>query len=453
MSELSLSAVHDRFLDFVKRNPDALDRASFGKLLELEKDFTTYPVQLWPIFLGESWRRTFAEASVAVSRLLRSLPVRVFENDPVRLSEFYGYGVAQMEVIAALLQSTEILDDALGRGDFLLTADGRLQCLEFNMAGSIGGVWEPLAWLDRYQDAPPLRRFLDESGAAPGYTNSVDLLFRYLVDSSLNLAQNGELSLAITVPGWAFPPNLWRDHVESAYRAALARHGLDGALSLAPMEAFSERGGELWLEGRRTHILLEGYFGLVSRPIVAAQMSGRTRVFNGPVTRVLSDKQNIALLSELAGSDLLTAEERRAIDLWVPWTRRLEPGFASWQEERVYLPDLVTGERERFVLKPSNELGGEGILIGSRTEPGVWSAAVEAALDAPGWLVQEAVEPASHLFQTDRSGCEPFRLVWGLFTFGNTYGGVFLRLAPASEPSGVINAKRGAYVGLVVDVP
>lgn len=444
--------MQDRFLEFVKRNPEALDRASFGPLLELEELIPNFPVQRWPLFVDESWRRAFSAAAVAVSRLVRSLPVRVFENDPVRLSEFYGDDAARMEILAALLETTRILEEALGRGDFLLTCDGRLQCLELNMAGGIGGLWEPIVLLERFQRVPLLRRFLEENGVVPGFTNSLDLLFEHLVERSLDLAQSGELSLAIAASSWIFPPRLWRHHMESSFRAALDRRGLDGTLHLAPLEAFTERGGDLWLEGRCIHVLLEGYLGSVSGPVLTASMSGRTRVYNGPVTGILSDKRNLALLSELADSDLFTVEERRDIELYVPWTRRLETGFTSWRDERAFLPDLVTAERERFVLKPSNALGGEGVLVGRRTEPEAWSAALDAALDAPGWLVQEAVEPACHLLQAGDSGCAPFHTVWGLFTFGDTYGGTFPRMAPASEPSGVINAARGAHFGLVLDV-
>lgn len=449
---MRLSAVQDRFLEFVERNPEALDRTSFWPLTEIEKLFR-YPVQVWPLFIDESLRRKLAEASVAVSRLVRSLPVRVFENDPVRLGEFYGHDTAQMETCAALCQRTSILDEAIGRGDYLLTEDGRIQCLELNMAGSLGGVWETLFWVDRYQQVPVLRRFLDETGTVPVYTHSLRLAFEHLVDRSLDLAQNGELSMGIAVTGWSFPQEVWSRHGESSYRAALDRHGLDGALHQAPREAFTERGGELWLEGRRIHILLDGDLGVVSRPMIRAQMSGRARVYNGAVTRVLSDKQNFALLSELAGSDLFTADERRDIALYVPWTRRLEPGFTTWRDERAYLPDLAVEMRERFVLKPSNGLGGEGILIGSRTAPEVWNAAVEAALGATGWLLQEAVEPAEHPLLERDLGCVPCRTVWGLFTFGNNYGGLFARMSPSTEPSGVVNTARGASLGLVLDVP
>src|SRR5205085_6610476 len=56
----------------------------------------------------------------------------------------------------------------------------------------------------------------------------------------------------------------------------------------------------------------------------------------------------------------------------------------------VDLVEHVRRERERFVLKPNDDYGGAGIVLGWTVDAGEWEAALARALAEP-YIVQERV--------------------------------------------------------------
>src|SRR5262249_28808510 len=84
------------------------------------------------------------------------------------------------------------------------------------------------------------------------------------------------------------------------------------------------------------------------------------------------------------------AEERRAIDAHSPWTRRLEERRTTRAGEPIDLVPYVLRHRERFVLKPNDDYGGKGVVLGWAVGEAEWGQAVAAGLRTP-YVVQERV--------------------------------------------------------------
>ena len=443
-----LSQAQVELLEFIARNPEGLRRDTFAPV-GVRDEFMRYDPQVWPVFLGAARRRELERAAVAVGRLIRSLPRRVFHNDPDLMRDFYRIPAELAARISLLIDTTDILDTALSRGDFLDTPAG-LKCMEVNMCSNLGG-WAIPTWLPRFLSVPLLRRFLDESGVRFSFHNPLRLMFEHVAGAARDLADGGELDLAFLLPGEETPTERWRDWFQEEYRTALAALGLQGSVFACFADDLTESGGALRVRGRRVHLLLETMLGYIPPPAVRAVLAGTVRVFNGPVTRVLNDKLNLALLSEYAGSDLFTAEERLTTEAYVPWTRRVAAEFVDWEGKRFYLPDLLARQRERLVLKLGDSLAGVDVHIGRFVSAGRWAEVMETALAQGTWVVQEYLEPAPYLFQTSESGAAPHDLVWGLFAYGDTYGGTFLRMLPHGS-HGVINAAQGAAPAITLDV-
>jgi uncharacterized circularly permuted ATP-grasp superfamily protein len=57
----------------------------------------------------------------------------------------------------------------------------------------------------------------------------------------------------------------------------------------------------------------------------------------------------------------------------------------------VDLLPFIADRREQLVLKPHDEYGGKGIVLGWEVDQSAWEAAVKTALDEP-YIVQERVE-------------------------------------------------------------
>jgi hypothetical protein len=438
-----------RFLEFVARHPEALRRESFG-LLDEHDDLMPYQMQSWPLFIGKSELAGLARAAVEVCALVNSLPQRVFECDPARIAEYYRMPEELALLVTSVIARTDGLSGTVARLDVLLTAAG-FKCCEVNVAANLGGA-ELGDWTERYLRVPLIRRFIAEAGLRVSYTDPARVLFGHVLAQAARrgLAAGGELNTAIVLEQPVTP--LWCGHFERLYRAALAEASLSGELTVCRDAELSDGGGFLRCGDRRIHVVLDCQEGVVGRPILSALLAGTAQAYNGPVSRLLSDKLNLALLSELEDSGLFAPEEQAIIRTYVPWTRRVAEEFVDYRGERAYLPDLLLAERERLVLKLGLSAHGDDVYAGPFTSPDRWEGLVRAALEHGGWIAQEFLEAVGTPLQhPDGGSVSPYQIVWGPFVCGRRYGGCFLRVQPAGT-TGVINNARGAHLSLVIEV-
>lgn len=131
----------------------------------------------------------------------------------------------------------------------------------------------------------------------------------------------------------------------------------------------------------------------LTHPLVRACAAGKVCVVNPWRTKPVHAKLIMALLSDEAGpaAGLLSAEERAAVQAHVPWTRLVRPGPTTYQGAMVAdLLEFALRNRERLVLKPNDEYGGSGVLLGWETPEATWRAGLAAAQRGP-WVVQERV--------------------------------------------------------------
>jgi hypothetical protein len=110
--------------------------------------------------------------------------------------------------------------------------------------------------------------------------------------------------------------------------------------------------------------------------------------------KLLHKKASLAVLSDERHAHLFDSGERAAIAEHVPWTRVVEDRATLYGGRRVDLIPFVIEQHERFVLKPNDEYGGKGVVLGWLTEAGEWERAVRTAVGEPT-IVQERVEVPS----------------------------------------------------------
>jgi uncharacterized circularly permuted ATP-grasp superfamily protein len=63
----------------------------------------------------------------------------------------------------------------------------------------------------------------------------------------------------------------------------------------------------------------------------------------------------------------------------------------------------ILANRERFVLKPNDDYGGKGIVLGWTVDAAGWQAAVQKAMIEP-YIVQERVNLPSEVFPSMHDG-------------------------------------------------
>ena len=135
-------------------------------------------------------------------------------------------------------------------------------------------------------------------------------------------------------------------------------------------------------------------------PLVRAYETHAVCVANTFRCKLPHKKAFFAVLTDPKHAGLFSEAERAIIAAHVPWTRVVADTRAERHGMHKPLADIARDERESLVLKPNDEYGGKGVILGWETDPPAWDAALNASLnDAPGtWIVQERVPVRRELF-------------------------------------------------------
>lgn len=131
--------------------------------------------------------------------------------------------------------------------------------------------------------------------------------------------------------------------------------------------------------------------------VVRAVQSGAVCMVNPFRCKILHKKASLAVLSDERNAQLFTDAERAAIVDHIPWTRLVAERTTTHGGRSVDLVPFILSQRERLVLKPNDEYGGKGIVLGWNVDDAAWERAVHAALAEP-YVVQERVAIPSERF-------------------------------------------------------
>ncbi|MGH2378979.1 MAG: circularly permuted type 2 ATP-grasp protein [Candidatus Limnocylindria bacterium] len=164
------------------------------------------------------------------------------------------------------------------------------------------------------------------------------------------------------------------------------------------------RRDRLYARGQRVHLVYRRVLTSellarpeVAAPLVNAYLKGAAVVVNSFRAKLLHKKVSLALLSDDRYERLYTAPQRAAIATHIPWTRRVREGHTTYRGRPADLAELVLAQRERFVLKPNDEYGGKGVVLGWTVDAAEWEQTFLAALTS-SYVVQERVEVPRQAF-------------------------------------------------------
>ncbi len=130
--------------------------------------------------------------------------------------------------------------------------------------------------------------------------------------------------------------------------------------------------------------------GGFDHPVMRAVLDGAVCMVNPFRCKILHKKASLAVLSDERNADLFNMNELAAIDAHIPWTYRVEDRRARYRGQAIDLLPYIFEHRENFVLKPNDEYGGKGIVLGWEVSAEEWSQGIQAALQEP-YIVQERV--------------------------------------------------------------
>lgn len=196
----------------------------------------------------------------------------------------------------------------------------------------------------------------------------------------------------VGVVDWQHVPTLTEHEIS---RRFFERHGIRGVL--ADPRALEYRDGHLWAGDFRIDMIykrvlcseLVRQMGM-DNPIVRAIKDHAVFMSNSFSAKLLAKKASLALLSDELNEHLFDAQQIAAIHAHIPWTRRISERKTKYDGREVDLLPFITENRERFVLKPNDEYGGKGVVIGWEASSEEWNETLQSAL-TNSYVVQERV--------------------------------------------------------------
>lgn len=110
----------------------------------------------------------------------------------------------------------------------------------------------------------------------------------------------------------------------------------------------------------------------LNHPIIRAVNDRKAALSNPYRCKILHQKASLAVLSDERNDRLFTREESRAIRAFIPWTREVSERYTEYEGARVDLIPFLRDNKDIFVLKPNDEYGGKGIVLGWTVSQAEW---------------------------------------------------------------------------------
>jgi hypothetical protein len=141
----------------------------------------------------------------------------------------------------------------------------------------------------------------------------------------------------------------------------------------------------------------------LSHPLVRAYRDGAACVVNSFRAELAHKKAIFDLLTDDSVTGNFPALEKKAIRQYIPWTRMVAAAKTTYQNQTVDLPDFISKNRDKLVLKPNDDSGENHSVRGWEADDAAWDRALKRALRIP-YVVQEKVEPTHASFPLLRYG-------------------------------------------------
>ncbi|HEY8460944.1 MAG TPA: hypothetical protein VIM99_11220, partial [Blastocatellia bacterium] len=209
----------------------------------------------------------------------------------------------------------------------------------------------------------------------------------------------------IAIVGWSGAPapaefDICREYFESRGYPAV----------IADPNELEYRGGWLRVRDFRVNLVynrvaaseLLSVSGL-GHPLIRAARDRAACAVNSFRAQTLMKKALFALLDDPRYESLFHDDEVEALRRRIPWTRVLREGFTTYGGKEIDLIDFVGSRRENLILKPNDDHGARGAVLGWQCDESEWNRAVNEALGA-SFVVQERVGAMLESFPTLSGG-------------------------------------------------
>lgn len=355
---------------------------------------------LRPFFLSaadEARTRRAAETMAAIGE-------RVAREAITTRSLFEQLGVTESEERLVRIDPGYQTASTASRVDAFLLPDG-LHFAEYNAESPAGtGYTQRLAEL--FSDLPVMTRFRESHQVR--FHQTIEPLLAALLDSYREWGGRAQPP-TIAIVDWREVPT-WTEF--EILRDAFVQAGIPTLISDPRDLEFD--GTTLVAAGHRIDLVYRRVLinDILERPdecaaLVRAYEARAVCVANTFRCKLPHKKALFAVLTDPVNARMFTPMEHAVIAAHVPWTRVVADAATEKDDLEAPLLDIARRERDTLVLKPNDEYGGKGVMLGWEMDASAWDAALDTALADPqgSWILQERVPVRREVFpQFDAAG-------------------------------------------------
>ncbi|MCU0515036.1 MAG: circularly permuted type 2 ATP-grasp protein [Anaerolineae bacterium] len=276
------------------------------------------------------------------------------------------------------------------RVDTFWIADSEiLNSVEYN-AETPAGIGYNDILCDVFDELEPMRRFRQLYSLQP--MRAMPHLFRAVLAGYQDWGGAKQAAPQVGILDWEEVPTRSEHEIIRQY---FEQQGI--VTRLGDPRALEYRAGHLWLDDFRIDLIYKRvlYSELVERmgldnPVLRAVREGAVYITNSPACKLMAKKASLAFLSDDRQRHLFTARQLAAIDESIPWTRVVAERSTQYRGQTVDLVPFIVDNQSRLVLKPNDDYGGRGVVLGWDCSGETWQQTLQLALNEP-YVVQERV--------------------------------------------------------------
>jgi uncharacterized circularly permuted ATP-grasp superfamily protein len=331
---------------------------------------------------------------------------------------------------------------------FYRAETGYLRFVEYN-AETPAGIGYGDELMRMFLEMEVMQRFQDcyHVHGDPGMPHLLDNILRAY------RAWGGVERPQFAVVDWKEVPTLNEHEISRIFFEGVGYKGV-----LCDPRELEYRDGKLWAGDFRVDLIYKRVLctELVDRmgmncAIIRAVRDRAVFITNSFSAKLLAKKASLAFLSDEQNAHLFDIDELAALQAHIPWTRRVQDRRTIYGGKEVDLLQFINDHRDTLVLKPNDDYGGHGVVIGWETSAEEWQKTIQTALTTP-YVVQEKVTLVERPFPTIYEGKLDISDLYvdaNPYVFSGEYiGGCLTRLSSASLLN--VTAGKGSVVPMFV---
>jgi hypothetical protein len=338
-----------------------------------------------PRFFSPAEYRLLCDRMALIMRGFRSAYEHALA-DPAVLDQFR---ITEWERTLITEDKSGIAPSPTTRMDAFLIEDGGMAITEYNAETPAAPAFND-ALSSAFVNLPVSRQFAREWWFRP--LEARHGVLRVLLDSWEQWS-GGRTAPRIAILDW---PDVPTKREFELFRDYFVSQGLECVIG--DPRGCEYKNGVLWLDGAPVDLVYKRVLihELVEReglesPLMRAVRDNAVCFVNGFRSKILHKKASLAVLSDDANAHWFDADVKAAIGAFIPWTRVVEDRKTrSPDGAPVDLLQFIEDHKDQLVLKPNDDYGGHGIVLGWTVDAAAWSAGVRKAVAEP-YIVQQRI--------------------------------------------------------------